>query len=183
MPNTDISFNKRRLMALFLEKNNLINTIPVDDFDKHFDFEEPVDLGGGMQVLFTDTDNQSALIRNTSVRVIAKVGSPFFGRKKITYNRISVSDIPEIYIDVVDETNVYQLINKINDKYGLFLTEYDILNEAISGTGNIKIELAFKPTSLIFNDHIFVNLTIDGGDAQTSLEPDEVAGGGSANTE
>lgn len=177
MPNVDTSFNRERLKAIFLEKNGIISTIPVEDFDKHFEFEDPVDLGGTQTVIYDTTNNQLDSNRNTIVKVIAKVGSPYFGRKKLLYNRISIGDLPVISVDVDTETTIYQLLNKINEKYGLYLTELDIFNGLVTGSGQTVIDLAFRPTSLIFNDHVYVNLTIDGGDAQTILDPDEIVGG------
>lgn len=181
MSNTDISFNRDRLIGIFLKVNGLSSSILITEFDDHFYFEDPIELETEPTISFyKKTPNQARSEKNTKIHVRTKPSSPYFGRKRVKYNRISVADMPEIIVNVVDETTVYELIDKINAKYRLYLTTHDLEDGPVTDTGDVKIDLVFKSTSLIFNDQILINLTIDGGNASTVYGPDDYIGGSNA---
>ena len=138
MLNIDTSFNRERLIGLFLKTNNLLSDISIIDFDKHFYFEEPIIVTG-----------QSF---NTKLPVIAKLSSKYFGRKMIKYNRLSLLDLPIITVKQDGESSLYELLPKINTQYGLLLTKADIYNENLLDgfVGDVTFNLEFKPSSLIF---------------------------------
>lgn len=180
MANTDNSFNRERLISLFIKSNSVPGVVDVNTFDDNFTFEDPIDMGSESPVVYSVSPDNGLdkEFRNTEVNVKAKTQSPYFGRKKLKYNRLSGGDLPEIIVTVVAETTIYQVLTKINSKYGLFLTSSDIDDGPIVGPGEVAINLTFKPTSLIFNDHVTVNLTISGGDSATVFGVDDIAGGG-----
>jgi hypothetical protein len=181
MSNTDLSFNRDRLIGIFLRVNNLSSSILISEFDDHFYFEDPLGLEVDPIISFyKKTPNKSRLEKNTKIYVRTKPSSPYFGRKRVKYNRISVADIPEIVINIEDETTTHELIEKINAKYRLYLTTHDIQDTPVSGSGDTLIDLVFKPTSLIFNDQVLINLTIDGGDTSTVYGPQDYVGGSNA---
>jgi hypothetical protein len=140
MPNIDIGFNKTKLIDLYINRNGLTGLINRNQFDDNFYFNDPVRQDG---VLPT---------HNTYVSVVAKASSAYFGIKRLKYNRIHVTELPTIEVEKETESSVYELLDKINSKYGLYLNEYDIEDEDVSAepSGLIEINLTIKPTSLIF---------------------------------
>lgn len=140
MANIDNSFNRNRLIGLYLKENGLSNTIRIEDFDTHFEFDDPLRL----DILPTS--------RNTKIHVTAKITSEYFGRKTMRYNRIHNTDIPAITVNKTTENTLYDLLPVINQKYGLFINDQDVEDIDISAVppGPHSPILTIKSTSLIF---------------------------------
>lgn len=169
MSAVDISVNKDRLVALFLKQTGL----PVNfyDFDKHFYFNDP--------------EPSDVPDKNTKIKVIGKPNSKYIGIKVLHYNRIPLSQLGVLTVTREDETDVVQLIPKINNKYGLFLSEYDLEENPLFPyeVGEISVNVTVKPTSLIFIHDVesVIYLIVDGGSASSTYdEPWQIAGGGGA---
>lgn len=148
MANIDNSFNKDRLASLFIKEANLIN-INLSNFDDNFYFEDPI------KIITLPTS------KNTIITVTAKAASDYYGTKTLRYNRIHISDLPTIEVEKESESNIHQLLYKINLKYGLFLTTEDVDNDDITSlsAGLINVNLNIKDTSLIFYSGIKVIIT------------------------
>lgn len=140
MANTDNSFNRDRLIGLYLKENGLENAVRSEDFDTHFEFDEPIRI----DTLPTN--------KNTKIYVTAKISSEYFGRKTLRYNRIHISDLPAITVNKTTENSLYSLLPIINSTYGLVLNTQDIEDADISGVpaGPYTPTLTIKETSLIF---------------------------------
>lgn len=140
MANIDNSFNRNRLIGLYLKENNLQTTVNVSNFDTHFEFDDPVRI------------NTLPTPKNTKIFVTAKIDSPYFGRKTLRYNRIHDTDLPALTVEKTTETTLYQLIPLINQQYGLFINNQDIEDQDITAepAGPFTPVLVVKPTSLIF---------------------------------
>jgi hypothetical protein len=140
MANIDNSFNRNRLIGLYLKENGLSTLLSIEDFDTHFEFDNPLRL----DILPTS--------KNTKIYVTAKITSEYFGRKTMRYNRIHITDIPTITVNKTTENTLYSLLPVINEQYGLFINDEDIEDIDISGVpaGQYSPTLTIKPTSLIF---------------------------------
>lgn len=139
MANVDYSFNRNRLIGLYLKENDLDNVLTPQDFDINFEFNDPVRI---------DT---TPTTRNTYIQVTAKLDSRYYGIKTLRYNRIHLTDLPNITVDKTSEVSLYELLPIINSKYGLFLTQFDIEDQDISSepSGPLVINLNIKNTSLL----------------------------------
>lgn len=149
MINTDTSFNRERIIALFLKENQLLLKVPPAKFAEHFYFEDP-------EVISTTPTN-----RNTKLGVTALASSEYFGRKTIRYNRIHLTDLIDLTVEKSGEETIYELLPKINTIHGTFFTDQDIEDEDITGEpdGDYTPDLIIKVTSLIFYDGPKIVLT------------------------
>lgn len=140
MANIDNSFNRQRLIGLYLKENNLDNVLEIQDFDTHFEFDDPIRL----DTLPTP--------KNTKIFVTAKLSSPYFGIKTLRYNRIHLTDLPTITVNKTTETSLYDLLPLINQTYGLVLNNQDIEDQDITAipVGPFTPTFVIKTTSLIF---------------------------------
>lgn len=169
MPQVDVGVNKDRLVALFLKQTGL--PVSFYDFDNHFYFEDP--------------GPSTVPDKNTKIKIIGKSSSKYIGTRVLYYNRIPLSQLGEIRVTRGSEVSVVDLIPKINNKYGLFLSEHDLVDNPLLGyeIGEFQVNVFIKPTSLIFLDDMeqVIHLIIDGGKADTEFtEPWQIAGGGGA---
>ena len=169
MPAVDISVNKDRLVALFLKQSNL--PVSFYDFDNHFYFNDP--------------EPSTMVGKNTKIKVTGKSNSLYIGTRVLHYNRIPLSELGTIRVTREQEQTVVDLIPKINIKYGLFLSEYDLEENPLLAyeVDEFNVSVRIKPTSLIFLDdgQDLIYLIIDGGKANSVYpEPWQIAGGGGA---
>lgn len=169
MSAVDVGVNKDRLVALFLKQTGL--PVSFYDFDNNFYFNDP----------------EPGVVpgKNTKIKVTGKSSSKYIGTRVLHYNRIPLSQLGALRVTRESETNVVELIPKINNKYGLFLSEYDLAANPLLPyeIGEITLNVEVKPTSLIFlhDTGEVIYLIIDGGLAsETYPEPWQIAGGGGA---
>lgn len=91
-------------------------------------------------------------LRNTKVRLFPKMTSEYFGSRLFWYNRIHVSEISPIAVNKGTANSYWDLIDEINETYGLFLSTDDIVDTPIppEQTGLIYLTLDINPNSLMF---------------------------------
>lgn len=89
-------------------------------------------------------------LRNTHVVITPVTSSGLYGKRIFHYNRIHISELGTVTVEKGSATTVYQLLSAINVKYGLYLTEDDVIDQVLSPiiTGEIEVDLEIKPTSL-----------------------------------
>ena len=91
---------------------------------------------------------------NTQIKLGPKAHSGYYGNRTIYYNRVHVSQLGTIVVEKGTATRVSHLLQKINDKYGILITELDIYDALLPdippGETNITLDLNFRPTSIIF---------------------------------
>lgn len=169
MSAVDVGVNKDRLVALFLKQTSL--PVSFYDFDNNFYFNDP----------------EPSVVpgKNTKIKVTGKSSSRFIGTRVLHYNRIPLSELGTLRVTRETENSVFDLIPKINKKYGLFLSEYDLEDNPLLSyeVDEFPVSVRIKPTSLIFLDDLdqLIYLIIDGGKADTQYtEPWQIAGGGGA---
>ena len=93
-------------------------------------------------------------IRNTMVKITPRVESGLYGIKTFWYNRIHKSELGVITVDRGSATTYVQILPAINDKYGLYMSEDDIIDAALPSlmVGEIVVDLPINPGSLAFYD-------------------------------
>lgn len=125
---------KESLLAMVNVMENM--NININDVD----FSDPVKV---------TTSNP---IRNTTVKITGKDNSGYYGIKTIWYDRIHISELGTILIDKGAATRYAQLLPAINERYGLFLTDADIVDGPlpVGSTGEISVILPISPTSYKF---------------------------------
>ena len=143
MSNADIGFNRQKLINLFLKESQLTEI----NFDENFFFTDPQKV------------ETSGVLKNTKLPVIAKIDSDFYGVRTLHYNRVHVSLLPVTEIQKEDETTLYSVLYKINQKYGLFLSENVVEDSDITAypNGLFLPRLIFIETSLIFYSGPIIN--------------------------
>lgn len=91
---------------------------------------------------------------NTVITFGPKAHSGYYGIKKVYYNRVHVSDLGVISVTKGNATRVSHLLTKINQKYGILITELDIYDALLpdipAGQDEIEVNLNFRPTSVVF---------------------------------
>ena len=91
---------------------------------------------------------------NTQIKLGPKAHSGYYGNRTIYYNRVHVSQLGTITVAKGTATKVSHLLQKINEKYGILITELDIYDALLPdippGETNITLDLNFRPTSIIF---------------------------------
>lgn len=89
--------------------------------------------------------------RNTLIVITPRLQSVYIGNFNLKYNRIHIGELPEIVIDrPLDATHIYDVIDIINDKYGLNLTQNDVLNNTLTGVDSTPIVLEVSPMSIVY---------------------------------
>lgn len=119
-------------------------------------FSEPFALMGQDAVVAVERDENNqpiTIVRNTRIFLTPKASTGYYGPRVIYYDRVHLSDLGAITLIKGDTTTIYGAITKINQKYGLGITQDDIedgpLPEA-NEDGVVGLTLTFKPTSVIF---------------------------------
>lgn len=157
MPTTpNLRDGKETLLAIVNVMENM--NVNVNDVD----FSDPV------KVLTANP------VRNTTVKITGKNNSGYYGVKTIWYDRIHISELGTILIDIGSSTRYAQLLPAINEKYGLFLADGDIIDGPLptGSTGEIEITLPISPTSFKFYDgSIVISQNFDPGVPNSVLVP------------
>ena len=91
-------------------------------------------------------------LTNSSVRLFPKLGTPFNGSPKIYYDRVHINYLGTIVIDKGSAIRLYELLDAINEKYNINISEDDVENEILTPTvhGEILINFQVKPTSVTY---------------------------------
>ena len=91
---------------------------------------------------------------NTMIRFGPLAHSGYYGIKKIYYNRIHVTELGIIRVVKGTATRVSHLLGKINEKYGILVTELDIYDAVLPdlpvGQTETEVNFDFRPTSVAF---------------------------------
>lgn len=114
--------------------------LTVEDYQKHFNLSAPEKI-------------TTILPRkNTVILLIPKIESPYFGIKKIMYDRIHVSELGNIFVTRTTENTTHDFLDRINKNLSINLNTFDIINEPLTNTGSFQLELKINPESLVFYD-------------------------------
>ena len=89
---------------------------------------------------------------NTLVTISPKTHVMAIGNCKVAYNRVHVSRLGVISVDRGDAVTMHDLLQKIQDKYDLVLTQEDVEDTVIDPflQGTIVLSIQFKPTSVMY---------------------------------
>lgn len=125
------------LVALY---NNVRSTnLSVEEFEANFNVGLP-------QRNTEPTDN-----RNTFIIITPRLQSKYIGNFKLKYDRVHVGELPEIVIDrPLDAVYVHDVLPVITEKYGIQLTENDVLNNELTGIDSTPIVLEISPMSILY---------------------------------
>lgn len=153
-----------------------------------------IDLGGdGREILLSMVNDQEGLnlslndfefenpvlastpdpIRNTVIKMVPKASSGYYGKRTIWYNRIHISDIGIIIVERGTATRVSHLLDKINEKYGIFIAPEDIIDAVLPAPGDTEeIHINFAPNSIVFygGQKIVLGTETGGGGIPTAGE-------------
>ena len=127
---------------------------------RDFEFGEP-----------TTITNVPTPTHNTSIKFGPKLDSGYYGVRTIFYNRIHASDLGSIIVPYDGETRLHQLLDKINEKYGILITQDDVEDVVMQGVvgSQVSVPLAFKPASLIYYSSTQIQLGTNDPTGDTSL--------------
>lgn len=125
------------LVALY---NNARSTnLTVEEFEANFNVDLP-------QRNAEPTDN-----RNTFIIITPRLQSKYIGNFMLKYDRVHVGELPEIVIDrPLDAVYVHDVLPTIIEKYGIQLTENDVVNNELTGVDSTPIELEINPMSILY---------------------------------
>lgn len=136
---------KTLLLAMIGKK--LGETLSAEDYDFQ-DPETPIDASQG---------------KNTMVRMYPKGGTGGYGPKVIYYDRINIKELGTVSIDKGSYTRVKDTLADINNKYGVYLTETDIVDAdlpAADATGTVYFNIVINDAkSLVFYGNTPANMT------------------------
>lgn len=135
MPTTPLRVYTGKEVLLAYYNRQFQRNIGLEDID----FDVPVKLA-------TPTNY------NTVIRLYPRLGSRYYGSPRLFYDRIHVSMLGTIVVDKGSATKVHDLLNRINEKYSISITEEDVVNETLDPftNGNIVVNLKIEPTSVMF---------------------------------
>lgn len=95
--------------------------------------------------------------RNSVVKLAPKAASGYYGTRKVYYNRIHASDLGVISVQRGAATRVSDLLESINEKYGILITVEDIYDALLPvGSGEVSIALDFRPSSFVYYGGTYV---------------------------
>lgn len=118
-----------------------------------FDFGEPVAV------------DVPAPTHNTMIPFGPKMTSGAVGVRKVYYNRVHANELGNIIVPWNNELFIKDLLPKINEKYGVLIQESDIIDNVVpspaSGETNVKVNLVFSPTSIIFYSSVQVQVGLN----------------------
>lgn len=116
----------------------LNKTWTLDDFD----FGEPVEV------------TTPSPTHNTMIPFGPKLTSGAIGVRRVFYNRVHAAELGNIIVPWSNELFIKDLLPKINEKYGVLITEDDIIDNVVPspapGQTNVQVNLVFSPTSVVF---------------------------------
>ncbi len=102
---------------------------------------------------------------NTVITFGPKAHSGYYGIRKIYYNRVHISELGNISVVKGSATRVSHLLQKINQKYGILITELDIYDAVLpdipQGQTEIEVLLDFRPTSIVFYGGTKINMGLN----------------------
>lgn len=91
---------------------------------------------------------------NSKIKLGPKAHTGYYGFRTVYYNRIHVSELGPIRVSYDNENYLTQLLDKINNKYGVMIKASDIYEKILTAPTppetEISIELEFRPESIIF---------------------------------
>jgi hypothetical protein len=91
---------------------------------------------------------------NSKIKLGPKAHTGYYGFRTIYYNRIHVSELGPIKVPYDGENYLTQVLDKINNKYGILIKPTDIYEQVLTPPvppeTNVNVELNFKPDSLVF---------------------------------
>lgn len=92
--------------------------------------------------------------RNTKVVLAPYASTGRYGARSIFYNRIHSSELPTFIVPWEGERYISEILPKINNRYGIYLTMDDVNDGAVPtpsvGQNNVTINVEFKPGSFVF---------------------------------
>lgn len=91
---------------------------------------------------------------NTTVRIYPNLGTRYYGSPRLNYDRIHVSYLGSISVPKGAAVRVHDLLDTINDKYNINLSEEDVENDLLDPivNGEITVTLRIKQESVMFYD-------------------------------
>lgn len=99
---------------------------------------------------------------NTKVALGPKAGTGYYGVRSVFYNRIHASQLGNVIVPYAGEMYITQVIDKINEKYGIQIKQSDIYDAVIPapapGHNQVQVTLQFRPESIIFYDGVQVQI-------------------------
>lgn len=153
------------LLKLIGDYNNL--TLAADDYD--FSAPTPASPPAGSDATY-----------NTAITLSSnKPAAPYIGEVEIFYNRLSLADLDtlaNIYIYADQASTTYDIIEPLNTRYGLSLSQDDLEDLPVEDNGNYVIAtLRAKSTSLGWLDEVQIpvalgDLLLENHLTQTTLE-------------
>lgn len=150
----DLSENRFRILEALCKQEG--RTITREQFLEHFYFSAPERAPGALPR------------KNTRIKLVPKTDSGFFGMKTIWYNRIHTKSLGLMPVTRTTENSIHDLIPQVNDRYGLQLNEYDLVNFdlAPNQVGNFVFVPPINQTSLMFYDGDYIPTT-----SENDVEP------------
>lgn len=141
MPTSDLRIYSGKEILLAYYNRQFQRNIGLEDIE----FDTPVKL--------TAPTNY-----NTVIRLYPRLGSRYYGSPRLFYDRIHVSYLGTIVVPKGMAVRTHDLLNAINEKYSINLTEEDVENDLLDpfSNGNIVVSLRIKPTSVMFYDGAIV---------------------------
>jgi hypothetical protein len=109
--------------------------------------------------------------RNTTLDIFANEGSGYAGAVNVRYNRVSLSVVPgnrSRNFDVGNALSLRDLVARINERYGIRLTQRDYVNVAIpvmQPGERTAITLQAGADSLVYQGNTVLTLVSDIGNA------------------
>lgn len=128
--------------------------------------------------IFDDPITVDAITHNTEILVRPKLDSKGYNSFKIFYNKMDLSEVLDrshFRIDTQELTTVVEILDFINDTFGIYLTSDDIINHPIEYEDptdkklRASVLVEAKPTSLLFKGSfkLLLNVTVKPFDTQT----------------
>lgn len=89
---------------------------------------------------------------NTTINLWPNLGTRYYGSPKLNYDRVHVSLLGTIVVPKGQATRVHDLLETINTKYNLNLTDEDVENDTLDPftNGDITVNLRIKEDSVMF---------------------------------
>lgn len=89
---------------------------------------------------------------NTTINLWPNLGTRYYGSPKLNYDRVHVSLLGTIVVPKGQATRVHDLLDAINEKYNINLTDEDVENDTLDPftNGDITVNLRIKEDSVMF---------------------------------
>lgn len=91
---------------------------------------------------------------NTTVVIMPKLNTMYYGNFTFNYDRIHVSRFPLLIVDRRDELTIHDLIPKINDECNVLFTKEDLVDAPLptNESGRMVVNLDFTEESTLYYD-------------------------------